>query len=67
MEPKKDMFEELENQSWIKKKIRSIHLWWYHNGRYYHKDFVQGVKNIWNWLPIIWKDRNYDHYNGSQN
>jgi hypothetical protein len=26
-----------------------------------HKDFVQGVKNLWKWFPIIWKDRNYDH------
>jgi len=40
-----------------------IYLWWVHDGKYYHKDFKQGVKNIWYWLPIIWKDRNWDdHY-----
>lgn len=65
MEPRIDIFEQWEserkNKSWIKRKIESIHLWWYHDGRYYHKDFIQGVKNIWKWLPIIWKDRNYDY------
>ena len=23
--------------------------------------FIQGVKNLIYWFPIIWKDRNYDH------
>jgi hypothetical protein len=40
-----------------------IYLWWVRDGKYYHKDFKQGVKNIWYWLPVIWKDRNWDdHY-----
>jgi hypothetical protein len=36
-------------------------LWWKFEGRYYHKDFYNGVKNLIKWLPIIWKDRSYDH------
>ena len=40
--------------------IESIKLWWRYEGRYYHKDFIQGVKNLWNWFPTIWKDRDWD-------
>jgi hypothetical protein len=43
--------------------FRRIWLWWEHDGKYYHKYFKQGIKNIWYWFPIIWKDRNWDdHY-----
>ena len=43
--------------------INKIRLWWRFAGRYMHKDFVQGVKNLWRWFPIIWKDRDWDqHY-----
>ena len=38
-----------------------IRIWWRWNGRYMHKDFAQGVKNLWKWFPIIWKDRDWDH------
>jgi hypothetical protein len=38
-----------------------IYLWWKFDGRYYHKFVKQGVKNIIYWLPIIWKDRHWDH------
>lgn len=37
-----------------------IRLWWKYEGRYYHKDFIYGVKNLWKWFPTIWKDRNWD-------
>jgi hypothetical protein len=40
-----------------------IRLWWKFEGRYYHRDFVQGIKKLWYWFPIIWKDRDWDqHY-----
>lgn len=26
------------------------------------KSIIQGLKNLWYWFPIIWKDRNWDHY-----
>lgn len=40
-----------------------IRLWWKFDGRYMHLEFARGVKNLWRWFPIIWKDRDYDsHY-----
>ncbi len=40
--------------------IENVEIWWNHNGRYYHKDFIQGVKNLIKWFPTIWKDRDWD-------
>ena len=40
--------------------MKKIHLWWKFEGRYYHKDFIRGVKNLWKWFPVIWKDRDWD-------
>lgn len=40
--------------------MKNIKLWWQFEGRYYHRDFANGVKNLWKWFPIIWKDRNWD-------
>jgi hypothetical protein len=64
MEPEKDIFdkwrEDKESQHWITKKFDSIRLWWKFDGRYIHSNIIEGVKNVWYWLPIIWKDRNWD-------
>lgn len=64
MEPEKDIFEQWDEERakkpWIIRKLRFIPLWWNHEGRYYHKVFKTGVKNLWYWLPVIWKDRNWD-------
>lgn len=38
-----------------------IRLWWKFDGQYMHKDFARGIKNLWRWFPIIWKDRDWDH------
>ena len=67
MEPELDIFdqwaEEREKESWLIRKLKYIPLWWDNDGRYYHKYLKQGVKNIWYWFPIIWKDRHWDsHY-----
>ena len=57
-----DFFEDLKNRP-RPNFFRRIYLWWNHDGRYYHKYFKQGVKNIWYWFPVIWKDRDWDgHY-----
>lgn len=65
MEPEKDIFDqwrdERESRSWIIRKLDYIYLWWIHDGRYIHKTIKNGFKNLWYWLPIIWKDRNWDH------
>lgn len=56
-----DFFEEIRSRKisvW-----RKIYLWWKFEAQYYHKDFINGINNIWYWFPIIWKDRNWDsHY-----
>lgn len=67
MEPEKDIFdkwdEDRANEPWIVRKLRRISLWWNHAGKYMHLNFIRGIKNIIYWLPIIWKDRNWDdHY-----
>jgi hypothetical protein len=57
-----DFFEDLKNQP-RPNFFRRIWLWWEHDGKYYHKYFKQGVKNIIYWFPVIWKDRDWDgHY-----
>ncbi len=57
-----DFFEDLKNRP-RPNIFRRIYLWWEHDGKYYHKYFKTGVKNLWYWFPIIWKDRNWDsHY-----
>ena len=38
----------------------NIRLWWKFEGRYYHKDFINGIKNLWKWFPTIWRDRDWD-------
>ena len=57
-----DFFEDLKNRP-RPNLFRRIYLWWAHDGKYYHKYFKQGVKNLWYWFPVIWKDRDWDgHY-----
>ena len=58
-ETMEDFFEELKNRP-RPNLVRRIYLWWNHEGRYYHKYFKQGIKNLWYWFPVIWKDRNWD-------
>ena len=65
MEPEKDMFEqwveEREAKPWYKKIANRISLNWEFKYQYLWRDFKTGVKNIVYWLPVIWKDRNWDH------
>lgn len=42
--------------------MKKLYNWWRWEGRYYPKQFIHGVKNIWEWLPIVWKDREWDSY-----
>ena len=40
--------------------FEKISLWWRFDARYYHKDFIEGIKNLWKWFPVIWRDRDWD-------
>lgn len=67
MEPEKDIFdqwaEDRAKKPWISRKLRFISLWWENDGKYLHTTIKRGIKSIWYWLPIIWKDRHWDsHY-----
>lgn len=41
--------------------MNSFRIWWKYEGRYYHKNLVQGIKNIIRWFPTIWNDRDWEH------
>lgn len=41
--------------------FRKIELWWSFEGKYIISNFKKGVKNLYKWFPVIWKDRDYDH------
>lgn len=43
------------------KPLRKLRIWWLYEARYYHKDFIYGIKNLIYWFPIIWKDRNWNN------
>ena len=43
------------------KWIKHIPLWWKFHGRFMHKEFARGIKNLWRWFPTIWRDRDWDH------
>jgi len=67
MEPEKGIFEQWADEraakSWIRNKLEFIPLWWDRDGKYMHREFARGIKNLIYWFPIIWKDRNWDsHY-----
>jgi hypothetical protein len=37
--------------------------WWYSTGFHLHKIIWAGIKNLFKWTPIVWKDRDFDfHY-----
>lgn len=57
-----DFFEEIKNRP-KPNFFRRIRLWWKFEGTYWYRNLKQGVKNLWYWFPIIWKDRDWDqHY-----
>lgn len=56
-----DFFEQLKNRP-RPNIFKRISLWWRYDGRYYHLQFKRGVKNLWYWFPIIWKDRDWDDH-----
>jgi hypothetical protein len=67
MEPEKDIFEQWQEErdarNSFRKVIDKISSWWRHDGQYILTNIGRGIQSLWYWLPIIWKDRNWDsHY-----
>jgi hypothetical protein len=57
-----DFFEDIKNRP-RPNLFRRMYLWWNHDGKYLPKEIKRGIQRTWYWLPIIWKDRDWDgHY-----
>ena len=37
-------------------------LHFYRNIRGYYYSTIRGIKNLWRWFPIVWRDRDFDNY-----
>jgi hypothetical protein len=57
-----DFFEDIKNQP-RPNLFKRVYNWWRWDGQYLPKEIKRGIQKIWYWLPIIWKDRDWDgHY-----
>ena len=50
------MNKEYNNWYW------KLYRWFLWDVKYVHKTVWIGIKNLWKWFPIIWKDRDWDYY-----
>jgi hypothetical protein len=39
-----------------------LYRWFRWDAKHLHRDIAQGFRNLWKWLPIIWKDRDWDNH-----
>jgi hypothetical protein len=39
-----------------------VGLWWRFDGKFIFRNIRIGLSKIWYWLPVIWKDRDWDSY-----
>ncbi len=39
-----------------------IYRWFKWEAKHAPREIAQGFKNLWKWLPIIWKDRDWDNH-----
>ena len=39
-----------------------VYRWFRWDAKHFHRDVIQGFKNLWKWLPIVWKDRDWDYH-----
>ena len=44
------------------KLIWKIQRWFRQEAPYLHKTIANGIKNLWRWFPLVWKDRDWDHH-----
>lgn len=46
----------------MKEKIEDFKRWWKFNVTYKWYSFRRGVKNLWNYFPIVWKSGDFDYH-----
>jgi len=39
-----------------------LHRWFKWEAKHAHRDIAQGIKNLWRWFPLVWKDRDWDDH-----
>ena len=39
-----------------------LYRWFKWEAKHVHRDIAQGIKNLWKWFPIVWKDRDWDDH-----
>jgi hypothetical protein len=39
-----------------------MYRWFKWDAKHLHRNISQGFRNLWKWLPIIWKDRDWDNF-----
>lgn len=37
-----------------------VYRWFKWDFKHFHRDVTRGFKNLWRWLPIVWKDHDWD-------
>ena len=42
--------------------LKRIYFWVRWESRYLPRDIANGIRNLWYWLPVIWKDRSWSNY-----
>ena len=42
--------------------MKRLRLWYKFEGKYMFGNFKQGIRNLINYFPIIWKDRDWDYH-----
>ena len=50
-----------ENTTWFTKKFERVLIWYNMEGRFTFRNIKIGFKNLWKWLPTVWKDRDWDY------
>ena len=40
--------------------FKKISLWYHFEGKFLFRNLKQGIRNLWYWAPVIYKDRNWD-------
>lgn len=44
------------------KTIWKIRRWIIKDLPYLHRNVARGIKNLWKWFPLVWKDRDWDNH-----